>query len=88
MNPFTQPKLSVLLVVAVVLVFLAASNPDSDDFREWYLEKHGLAGALVTVAVKRENRIFFSTYNLGGDGLLKKRTVARGFAGALFEVED
>ena len=78
----------ILILLAVTLVFLAVSNPDESDFREWYVEKHGLAGALVTVAVKRENQIFFSTYNLGGDGLLKKRTVARGFAGMLFEVED
>ena len=88
MEKLTQPKLVVALVVAVVLIILAATNPDADDFREWYVEKHGLAGALVTVAVKRENRVFFSTFNLGGDGILKKRAVARGFAGMLFEVED
>ena len=88
MEKLTQPKLVGALVVAVVLIILAASNPDSDDFREWYVEKHGLAGALLPVAVKRENRVFFSTFNLGGDGILKKRAVARGFAGMLFEVEE
>ncbi len=88
MEKLAQPKLVGALAVAVVLIILAATNPDADDFREWYVEKHGLAGALVTVAVKRENLVFFSTFNLGGNGILKKRTVARGFAGMLFEVEE
>ena len=49
MEKLTQPKLMGALGVAVPPIFLAATNPDAADFREWYLEKHGLAGMLFEV---------------------------------------
>ena len=84
--PF-KPKLATVLILSTILIFLAETNPGTDDFREWYVEKHGLAAALVVIEVKRENRFFFSTFSIDGDGFLSKRSVARGFAGMLFEVD-
>ncbi|MBF94088.1 MAG: hypothetical protein CMH58_02875 [Myxococcales bacterium] len=88
MNILKHPKLFLALVIAVLLVALAASNPGTEDFQQWYGEKHGLAGTLLAVAVKRENRIFFSTFELGDDFFLKKRTVAVGVGGLLFELAE
>lgn len=88
MNIFKLSKLILVLGIPALLIFLAASNPDLEDFQKWYGEKHGLAGKLLTVAVERENRIFFSSFELGGNVLLKKRTIAIGFGGMLFELED
>ena len=70
-----------LILLAGVLVFLAVSNPDESDFREWYVEEHGFGGAVVSLAVQRENSVFFSTYSIGGQALIKKRTLAYGIAG-------
>ena len=71
----------ILILLAGGLVALAVSNPDESDFREWYVEEHGFGGALVSLAVQRENRVFFSTYSIGGQALIKKRTLAYGIAG-------
>ena len=80
--------LIILILLAGVLVVLAVSNPDESDFREWYVEEHGFGGALVSIAVNRENRIFYSTYSIGGNGLIKKRTLAYGIAGAFVKTGD
>lgn len=71
----------ILILLSGVLVFLAVSNPDESDFREWYVEEHGFGGAVVSLAVQRENSVFFSTYSIGGQALIKKRTLAYGIAG-------
>ena len=78
----------ILILLAGVFVFLAISNPDESDFREWYVEEHGFGGALVSIAVNRENRIFYSTYSIGGKALIKKRTLAYGIAGTFFKAGD
>lgn len=87
MKEQSKPKLATVVILSTVLIILAVTNPSSDDFREWYVENHGLAGALISIEVKRENRFFFSTFSIDGDGFLSKRSVARGFAGMLFEVD-
>jgi len=78
----------ILILLAGGLVALAVSNPDESDFREWYIEEHGFGGALVSLAVQRENRVFFSTYSIGGQALIKKRTLAYGIAGTFFKAGD
>ena len=78
----------ILILLAGVFVFLAVSNPDESDFREWYVEEHGFGGALVSIAVNRENRIFYSTYSIGGNGLIKKRTLSYGIAGGFVKTGD
>ena len=78
----------ILILLAGGLVALAVSNPDESDFREWYVEEHGFGGALVSLAVQRENRVFFSTYSIGGQALIKKRTLACGIAGTFFKAGD
>ena len=78
----------ILILLAGGLVALAVSNPDESDFREWYVEEHGFGGALVSLAVQRENRVFFSTYSIGGQALIKKRTLAYGIAGTFFKAGD
>ena len=88
MNIFEKPKLLAVLAIAAPLVFLAASNPDSEDFREWYVEEHGIGAALISIAVNREDNVFFSTYSIGGQGLIAKRTLAYGIAGTFFKTED
>lgn len=88
MNIFEKPKLLAGLAIVALLVFLAASNPDSKDFREWYVEEHGIGAALISIAVKREDKVFFSTYSIGGQGLIGKRTLAYGIAGTFFKAGD
>ena len=78
----------ILILLAGGLVALAVSNPDESDFREWYVEEHGFGGALVSLAVQRENNVFFSTYSIGGQALIKKRTLAYGIAGIFIKVGD
>ena len=80
--------LIVLILLGGVLVSLAISNPDESDFREWYVEQHGIGGALLSIAVDRENSVFFSTYSIGGKALIKKRTIAYGVAGTFIKVEE
>jgi hypothetical protein len=78
----------ILILIAGILVSLVVTNPDERDFREWYVEEYGFGGALVSLAVQRENRIFFSTYSIGGQAIIKKHTLAYGIAGIFIKGGD
>ena len=78
----------ILILLAGGLVALAVSNPDESDFREWYVDEHGFGGAVVSLAVQRENRVFFSSYSIGGHALIKKRTLAYGIAGTFLKTGE
>jgi len=78
----------ILILLGAALASLAFSNPDESDFREWYIEEYGFGGAVVSLAVQRENNVFFSTYSIGGHALIKKRTLAYGIAGTFLKAGD
>ena len=78
----------ILILLAGVIVALAVSNPDESDFHEWYVDEHGFGGAVVSLAVQRENRVFFSSYSIGGHALIKKRTLAYGIAGIFIKAGE
>ena len=76
------------IILVILLVFLIASNPDADDFRDWYIEKHGLSGALVSIAVERENRFVFSMFKIKGTAFSQEKNIAMGFAGQLIDQDE
>lgn len=78
----------ILILLGGVLASLAVSNPDESDFREWFIEEHGIGGAVASLAVQRENNVFFSTYSIGGHALIKKRTLAYGIAGTFLKTGE
>lgn len=85
-----------LIILAVVLAALVITNPDEAAFRAHIQERQGIFGTLgLTLAdllspesnrgVHRENYIVFSTFHLGGDGILPRREIGWGIAGKCFE---
>ena len=76
------------IILVILMVSLIASNPDADDFKDWYIEKYGLSGALVSIAVKREDRFLFSIFKIKVTGFSEEKNLAMGFAGQLIDLDE
>lgn len=87
-----------LLLLIIVAVGLALTNPSEAEFREHIRQKEGIAGtALLAVTdlvsggkkggIQRDNFIVASKFYVGGDGVLPREDVAWGVAGQFIEIK-
>lgn len=90
-------KFSSLLLILVV-VGLAITNPSEADFREHIRKKDGIAGTVgLAVAdlisggnkggIQRDNYLVASKFYIGGDGVIPREDVAWGIAGQIIEIK-
>lgn len=82
-----------------LLVILALTNPNENEFRTYMQNKYGIAGSLslkvasifsagTNSGVTRDNYFFFSRYYIGGDGILPRSDLAWGVAGKFFDIKE
>lgn len=87
-----------LLLLVIVAIGLAVTNPDEAKFREHVRQKEGIAGTVgLAVAdlvsggkkggIQRENFIVASKFYIGGDGVLPREDIAWGIAGQVIEIK-
>lgn len=82
-----------------LLVVLALTNPNENEFRSYMQQKHGIAGSLslkvaaifsagTSTGVSRDNYLICSRYYIGGDGILPRTDLAWGVAGKFFDITE
>ena len=81
-----------LILLAVVVVALALTNPSEADFREHVRKQEGVAGTAAMAVmdlispnakggIRRDNYLIASRFYMGGDDLLPREDLAWGVAG-------
>lgn len=81
-----------LILLAVIVVALALTNPSEADFREQVRKQDGVAGSAAMAVIdiisptakggiRRDNYLIASRFYIGGDGLLPREDLAWGVAG-------
>ncbi len=87
-----------LLLLTIVAIGLAVTNPNEASYREYIRQKEGLPGTVgLAVAdlvsgtkkggVQRDNYIVASKFYIGGDGILPREDIAWGVAGKFIEIK-
>jgi hypothetical protein len=85
----------IFVLGGIIVLLLALSNPDEEDFRGHVREKSGIAGTLGMAltdllsggkgGIRRDNYIVASRFYIGGEGLLPRQDLAWGIAGMFFD---
>lgn len=85
----------IFVLGGIIVLLLALTNPDEEDFRGHVRDKSGLAGTLGMAltdllsggkgGIRRDNYIVASRFYIGGDGLLPREDLAWGVAGMFFD---
>ncbi|MCX6849005.1 MAG: hypothetical protein NTY98_08795 [Verrucomicrobia bacterium] len=91
-------RLIIFLLISLIVV-LALTNPNENEFRSYMQQKHGIAGSLslkvaaifsagTSTGVSRDNYIICSRYYIGGDGILPRTDLAWAVAGKFFDIDE
>lgn len=87
------------LVLFIIAVGLALTNPNESQYRAHVQEREGLLGTLglgladllskdASKGIHRENYFIASKFYVGGDGLLPRQDLAWGLGGKFWEIES